>query len=401
MTLGLFVVLFGIVPPITVHADPITVLGTFNFLDVRSPNTAGLAIGSRNSFGLDVTPNPRTGDPMTSMSVTRTLSEFTPNPPLTLVYLDSPALPNQYALSFPCGTTNDPCRAEGLGPPPSWLQGPWRFTITNPNSPNSPVVVDTAPLGEVIAPPFVASMAIAPGPTPTQPRFSWTYPGTGIFDSVAIFIQNLDDRIAVGNSARIIHVDFGVPTSVNTYEVPQTLSGGGSLQAGVHYTVSIQLTRRRLDFSLWARSTAFFDFVLGGVETVPAAFLPTVGPDGVYHFNVSEVGPGQVIFIDPQVAIGYDYAIGVGDPNFASVVLPEGIGDEQYGVYLFNARGRAYKVADVAGGVPFAFDAVGFPNGVDRFRVLGIEAAAGLDPRNVTAFVTGVSFVDGGHLRGR
>jgi hypothetical protein len=182
--------------------------------------------------------------------------------------------------------------------------------------------------------------------------------------------------------------------------VPQTLSGGGSLQAGVHYTVSIQLTRRRLDFSLWARSTAFFDFVLGGVETVPAAFLPTVGPDGVYHFNVSEVGPGQVIFIDPQVAIGYDYAIGVGDPNFASVVLPEGIGDEQYGVYLFNARGRAYKVADVAGGVPFAFDAVGFPNGVDRFRVLGIEAAAGLDPRNVTAFVTGVSFVDGGPFTG-
>jgi hypothetical protein len=31
---------------------------------------------------------------------------------------------------------------------------------------------------------------------------------------------------------------------------------------------------------------------------------------------------GQAIFIDPLVAVGYKYAIGAGDPEFASVLLP-------------------------------------------------------------------------------
>lgn len=38
--------------------------------------------------------------------------------------------------------------------------------------------------------------------------------------------------------------------------------------------------------------------------------------------------------------------------------------------------------------------------GVDRFRVLGIESSAGLDPNNVTAFVTGLAFVTDGQFTG-
>jgi hypothetical protein len=40
------------------------------------------------------------------------------------------------------------------------------------------------------------------------------------------------------------------------------------------------------------------------------------------------------------------------------------------------------------------------PGGVSRFRILGIEVEAGLDPLNVTAFVTGLTFVADGQLTG-
>jgi len=33
---------------------------------------------------------------------------------------------------------------------------------------------------------------------------------------------------------------------------------------------------------------------------------------------VTGIVPGGKIFIDPFMAIGYDYATGLGDPNFAS-----------------------------------------------------------------------------------
>jgi hypothetical protein len=46
--------------------------------------------------------------------------------------------------------------------------------------------------------------------------------------------------------------------------------------------------------------------------------------------------PGrQTIFIDPFVAIGYDYAIGAGDPNFASVRLPN-VGDGNFDLIFGN-----------------------------------------------------------------
>lgn len=79
------------------------------------------------------------------------------------------------------------------------------------------------------------------------------------------------------------------------------------------------------------RSSAFFDFTpLPPGSQQQAAFLPMVGPapnpstglGATYQFNVGSVGPSSVTFVDPFVAVGYDYAIGPGDPNFASVILP-------------------------------------------------------------------------------
>jgi hypothetical protein len=366
--------------PLVASADPITVISNFNFLDVRSENTAGLTPGARVSFGVNATPNPRfNGDLGTTVIGTQgPLS-------LTLLYLDSPALPNQWFTSTACPP---PCGTDS--PPPVGLQGAWQLTITNPNSPNSPVIVNTPTLGAVTAPQFVINMSIGPGPAPTQPVFEWAYPAPGTFDTVSIQIFNLDDPVIPG-VARLILERFGLPLAQQSFTVP-----AGVLTTGVNYSVSIQLDDLRLNGTLQARSRSFFNFSLDA-NGPPLAFLPTVGNDGVYRFNVRGILAGQTIFIDPAVAIGYDYATGPGNPNFASVRLPR-VGDDLYDLYLWD--GTTYQFHATVGADEDIDLAAIVPGGVDRFRILGIEASAGLDPANATAFVTGLTFVQDGDFTG-
>ena len=97
---------------------------------------------------------------------------------------------------------------------------------------------------------------------------------------------------------------------------------------------------------------------------------PTGGP--VYTFSVLDYQPGQLMYIDPPIAVGYDYQIGNGNPNFKSVILPQA-GDNSFDLHLWNGSKYAFH-ATVQSGVEFSFPS----GGVDRFRVLGIEAGAGL-----------------------
>lgn len=93
----------------------------------------------------------------------------------------------------------------------------------------------------------------------------------------------------------------------------------------------------------------------------------------------------QPLFIDPEVAIGYDYVIDSG-PNFSSLVLPE-VGDNEFSLYLWNGADWIFE-SILYSGDWFSFNGVG----VDRFRILGIETSAGLDPNDPIAFVTGLTF---------
>ena len=115
----------------------------------------------------------------------------------------------------------------------------------------------------------------------------------------------------------------------------------------------------------------------------------------VFSFNV-EVSENQLIFVDPVVAVGYDYQIGDADPLFRSVVLPEGIGDGLYDIYLWDGINWISFSTGVAGGEEIIFGSVG----VDRFRVLGIETSAGFDPSDGTAFITGLTFAGNGQFTG-
>ncbi len=130
-----------------------------------------------------------------------------------------------------------------------------------------------------------------------------------------------------------------------------------------------------------------------GFIATPASLPTGTNSNGAYTFNV-DVVPNVMIFIDPGVSLGFDYAIGDGDPKIASVQLPIGIGDSQCTLLV---HGQSFAVA---GGQTFDLAAHGFPNGVAHFRVADIEASASLSPNNPAAFPTGLTFMSAGTFTG-
>lgn len=130
-----------------------------------------------------------------------------------------------------------------------------------------------------------------------------------------------------------------------------------------------------------------------GVIAYPNRVLPSQIVRGSFVFNVT-VAASVSVFLDPSLAAGYRYATARGNPNFASVTLPIGIGDDQYTLLV---NGIAFAVA---GGDTFDFTAHGWSGGVSGFSVLGIEASAGLGAADPEAFVTEVTFVAGGLFTG-
>lgn len=97
----------------------------------------------------------------------------------------------------------------------------------------------------------------------------------------------------------------------------------------------------------------------------------------------------QQVFIDPIVAIGYDYIINLG-PLFQTVLLPN-IGDGLYDLYLWDGLAWVFDQV-LTQGITHDFG----PGGVGLFRILGIEISAGLDPNDPLAFVTGLTFAGAG-----
>lgn len=112
-------------------------------------------------------------------------------------------------------------------------------------------------------------------------------------------------------------------------------------------------------------------------------------PD-TFDFTFEVLEPSVPIFIDPIIAVGYDYVVNSG-PNVASVILPD-LGDGAYEIYGWDGTDFSIFLGNALANIAFDF-AVG---GVDMFRVLGIETGEMLDPTDPTAFVTGLTFVASG-----
>jgi PEP-CTERM motif len=114
------------------------------------------------------------------------------------------------------------------------------------------------------------------------------------------------------------------------------------------------------------------------------------GDDGSFEFapydvGVDGVGTETFLFVDPEVAVGFQFQV-TGGPRVTQVLLPI-LGDADGFDIEVLSGGQWTVVGHVAEGGTFSFaDAV-----VD-FRVTGISAALGLDPNNPVVFVAGLKF---------
>lgn len=368
-----------------VHAAPVTITTPFINFENDAINSNGFNTGQFLRVGANsVTPNGFAGT--TGLATTTDLSTLA-LVSRTINFVPSPLLPNLYQRVIPV----DPN-----------LIGPWTLTFTN--GADSAQTTVALPAGASLAP-FVNSITLSG--TSANPTFSWTPPPGAIVDGYRIniydnSIRNVNPANGPINTGQVTSNNLSPGTTSFTVQASDFLLPNYSFALNKHYSIEIDVIQTR-DGS----TTNLGNDNLASISRVYANFtpnngggppvnLPVVLVNGSYQFNMT-VQPGQTYYIDPAVATGYDYAIGVGDPNFQSVLLPVGIGDGLYDIFGYDASNNPMLLAsDWAGGNVFNFG----PGGVSRFDVTGIETTAGLDPANTTAFVTGLTFVGGGNFTG-
>ena len=265
---------------------------------------------------------------------------------------------------------------------------PITVSVTNPDAPSIQSISFAAPTYNKDAlPGFATDMKVTVGLTPT---LEWALPTTGaVATEQTIQIRRIDaespDRSSITAATLIAQIPLSVSATSATI-------GAGILEKGKRYEIAVQQDIVSSN-GLKGRSRTFFEYApLDGSATV-AVYLPSVGPDGKFKFDIT-VKAGEQIALDPVVAVGYDFQIGAGDPLFASVELPD-VGDGLFDLYLFDGIDWIFDRQLVAGD-EFFFAGPG----VDRFRVLGIEPSAGLDPLDTTAFVALVKFAGDGRFTG-
>lgn len=92
-------------------------------------------------------------------------------------------------------------------------------------------------------------------------------------------------------------------------------------------------------------------------------------------------------YVDPPVAVGYEYTMTGGTARFETVLIPAPLpnGDREFQVEFEGT------VAPLRAGQQYNFtDTV--PGGVTQFRITEISTAEALDPADTRAFVTGLTF---------
>ena len=253
--------------------------------------------------------------------------------------------------------------------------------------------------------PFVQNVTITGNND--NPTFNLTVPANFTPDGVRVLVWDLEKVMTNSGIADLIDKTTVTPNNngifPTSYTVPLTTSTGKTLQTGHHYSIEVQLLQSRsgatlttmYDDDVLSRSGGFFDFTPLAPGDPANVYLPMVNGQSGYSFTLNVV-EGQTVYVDPLVAIGYDYQKGQGDPNFASVTLPTGIGDNLFDLFLWNGISFVDSGIDLTGGSQYFFGGTG----VDRFSIRGIETSAGLDPNNATAFITGLTFEESGQFTG-
>ncbi len=305
------------------------------------------------------------------------------------------------------------------------LTNPWTLVLSSTQNfaAGTNTVVNTPAVGSVDLMPLVMQMsASGTGVTPT---ISWQLPTTGPIVDVIRF--RVFDR---SNPIQVVSKDPNNPRSFSQADLifEQMLSGSTtsfalptswtlpngqsrSLAFNSQYSIDIALEHNRTDGSPVSRSSSYFDFTpinlpgIGNIALPSATPVPTTaeltgGGQPPYQFRQVDASPTSVTYIDPLVATGFTYAIGAGDPNFKSVLIPTQYGDGLYNVLVWNGSDWIPAKDGLAVNETFDFTLNGHLNGVEKFRIVGIETSAGVSPLDVSGFVTGLTFMKEGKFNG-
>lgn len=357
-------------------AAPIVVTTPESYLDTRSANRIGTFTGTRIEIGaISVVPDGSGPSGTTGVASQGTFS--TPLP-----FNGNSVNPHQFFQAIPYNPA---------------LTGAWTLTFSNATTTPTTTVAITPAIGSALPESYVNNVTFSG--SGTNPTINWTNP-TGS-NATFIIIRDFSPPFAAGGGLNSIHL-VRLAAGVTQYTIPTLLSTGLSLQTDHRYSLEVDASNT-VGGNLVAISRAFFEFTPQVGTLPPNIYLPIVstGPGGipVYNFNMDVIA-GQTYYIDPQVATGYTFEDGAGNPAFASVLLPTGIGDNLFDLWLFDGVSFVDSGIDLTGGVAFDFLTHGFANGLTQFQIRGIETGAGLDPNNPMAFVTGLTFVGDGTFTG-
>lgn len=318
---------------------------------------------------------------------------------LDLMYQNAPGAPFEYATEIPYTTG---------------LRGAWNLTMTNNSYGYAATNLRTYSIPSDIPAqiPFVTNVQIS-NSTPNA-TISWTQPSFPIPSNSALKTVLLISDIA----KKQVLDDFVLPAGQRAFDLSQlgTIEFDGfptkPLTPGEGYQISVQsslynsntvpalpaLSADGLDLYSTSRSFTYFTPTSTPSLVAGPIFLPTISTPGggraIYSFNIS-VAAGDSYNIDPTAAEGFIYQIGAGDPNFASVDLPDIGNSNPYELLIWN--GTKFVFAGYLGpGTVFDFA----PGGVSEFEVLGIDRSADIDLLNGNAFITTVTFAGSGTFTG-
>jgi hypothetical protein len=235
-------------------------------------------------------------------------------------------------------------------------------------------------------------------------------------DALGIFVNNQNyallpngDTVTNGNFLNAaesydwrIDNSQGDASNIEYNFLTSTLSITADVTPGVTNSLSIAIADGFLadlgDFTLSEDSAVFLEGAISssvsegsaaGSTQLNALMPDEVDPEtGGFSFTFDK--PEDMIFIDPEVAVGYVYEV-TSEHEFASVLLPL-IGDGEFLLQIYNEATGEFEgnyVLDY--GVEYFFDDYTTEE-VTLFQILGIEVEEEIDPTDVTAFVTGLTF---------
>jgi hypothetical protein len=294
-------------------AAPVSISTPFINLENRNINSMGFTAGQFLRIGaVSVTPNGAAGTTGVGLHV----------------------LPDGSLLSLPIGFIPSPLNPnffQRLMADAPERRGGWRLSFSN-GSDSAFRDLSISPDARQVG--FVNSITLSG--SSLLPTFGWTPPPDTVVNAYRINIYD-KSLVAPGNSGQVLSRDLPPGTTAYTVDPAHFTVPGQAFAEGRRYSIEIGVIQTKDgsgnsgNVNLQAISRTYADFTpnTGGG---PPVNLPVVLENGSYQFDMA-VEPGVMYYIDPEVAIGYDYEIGAGDPLFATLDLPEAIGDGLFDIF--------------------------------------------------------------------